>query len=95
MIERLIHLVCLVIDLAMIIIALFVLVESIKQKDFGETVCWLTILLALILLTFSRLYFLPPLILCSVGLFAIIQEDEYMWLDICRRYNIVVEWCNK
>ena len=95
MFERLIYLICLAVDLAMIIMALFVLVESIKQKDFGETICWLTILLALILLTFSRLYFLPPLILCSVGLFVIIQEDEYMWLDICRRYDIVVEWCNK
>lgn len=21
--------------------------------------------------------------------------DGDMWLDICRRYNIVVEWCNK
>ena len=72
MIENLIHLICLFIDLEMIIIALFVLVESIKQKDFGETIYWLTILFALILLTFSRLYFLPPLILCSVGLFAII-----------------------
>ena len=72
MIERLVYLICLFIDLAMIIMAAFVLVESIKEKDFGETVCWLTILLALILLTFSRLYFLPPLILCSVGLFAIL-----------------------
>ena len=95
MIERLVYFICLFIDLAMIILASFVLGESIKQKDFGETICWLTILLALILLTFSRLYFLPPLILCSVGLFAILQEDEYMWLDICRRYDIVVEWCNK
>ena len=72
MFENLIYLICLVVDLAMIIMASFVLVESIKEKDFGETICWLTILLALILLTFSRLYFLPPLILCSVGLFAII-----------------------
>ena len=72
MIERLIHLICLAVDLEMIIMALFVLVESIKDKDFGETICWLTILFALILLTFSRLYFLPPLILCSVGLFAIL-----------------------
>ena len=72
MIERLVYLICLFIDLAMIIMASFVLVESIKEKDFGETVCWLTILFALILLTFSRLYFLPPLILCSVGLFAIL-----------------------
>ena len=72
MFERLIYLICLAVDLAMIIMALFVFVESIKEKDFGETICWLTILLALILLTFSRLYFLPPLILCSVGLFAII-----------------------
>ena len=95
MIERLVYLICLFIDLSMIILASFGLVESIKDKDLGETVCWLTILLALILLTFSRLYFLPPLILCSVGLFVIIQEDEYMWLDICRRYDIVVEWCNK
>ena len=95
MIERLVYLICLAVDLAMIILASFVLVESVKDKDFGETICWLTILLALILLTFSRLYFLPPLILCSVGLFAILQEDEYMWLDICRRYDIVVEWCNK
>ena len=95
MIERLVYFICLFIDLSMIILASFGLVESIKEKDFGETICWLTILFALILLTFSRLYFLPPLILCSVGLFAIIQEDEYMWLDICRRYDIVVEWCNK
>ena len=95
MIERLVYFICLFIDLTMIILASFVLVESVKDKDFGETVCWLTILLALILLTFSRLYFLPPLILCSVGLFVIIQENEYVWLDICRRYNIVVEWCNK
>lgn len=72
MIRNLIHLICLGVDLAMIIMASFVIVESIKERDFGETVCWLTILFALILLTFSRLYFLPPLILCSVGLFAII-----------------------
>ena len=72
MIERLVYFICLAVDLVMIILASFVLVESVKDKDFGETVCWLTILLALILLTFSRLYFLPPLILCSVGLFVII-----------------------
>ena len=72
MIERLVYFICLFIDLAMIIMASFVFVESIKDKDFGEMICWLTILLALILLTFSRLYFLPPLILCSVGLFVII-----------------------
>ena len=72
MIERLIYFICLAVDLAMIILASFGLVESIKDKDLGETVCWLTILFALILLTFSRLYFLPPLILCSVGLFVII-----------------------
>ena len=72
MIENLIHLICLGVDLAMIIMASFVIVESVKDKDFGETICWLTILLALMLLTFSRLYFLPPLILCSVGLFAIL-----------------------
>ena len=82
MIENLIYFVCLVVDLVMIIMASFVLVESVKDKDFGETICWLTIFFALILLTFSRLYFLPPLILCSVGLFAILQQDEYMWLDI-------------
>ena len=95
MIERLVYFICLFIDLAMIILASFVLVESVKEKDFGETICWLTILFTLILLTFSRLYFLPPLILCSVGLFVIIQEDKYVWLDICRRYDIVVEWCNR
>ena len=72
MIERLVYLICLAVDLEMIIMALFVLVESIKEKDFGETVCWLTILFTLILLTFSRLYFLPPLILGSVGLFIIL-----------------------
>ena len=72
MFERLIYLICLAVDLAIIILASFVLVESIKEKDFGETICWLTILFALILLTFSRLYLLPPLIFCSVGLFAII-----------------------
>ena len=72
MIERLVYFICLFIDLSMIILASFGLVESIKGKDFGETICWLTILLALILLTSSRLYFLPPLIFCSVGLFAII-----------------------
>ncbi len=72
MFERLVYFICLAVDLAMIILASFVIVESVKDKDLGETVCWLTILLALILLTFSRLYFLPPLILCSVGLFAII-----------------------
>ena len=72
MFERLIYLICLAVDLAIIILASFVLVESIKEKDFGETICWLTILFALILLTFSRLYFLPTLILCSVGLFIIL-----------------------
>ena len=72
MIENLIYLICLAVDSAMIIMASFVLVESVKDKDFGETICWLTILLALILLTFSRLYFLPPLILCSFGLFIIL-----------------------
>ena len=72
MIERLVYLICLFIDLEMIILASFALVESIKDKDPGETICWLTILFALILLTFSRLYFLPPLILGSVGLFVII-----------------------
>ena len=72
MIERLVYLICLFIDLSMIILASFGLVESIKDKDLGETVCWLTILFALILLTSSRLYFLPPLILGSVGLFVII-----------------------
>ena len=39
MIERLVYFICLAVDLEMIIMAFFVLVESIKEKDFGETIC--------------------------------------------------------
>ena len=61
MIERLVYFICLVVDLAMIILALFVFVESIKDKDLGETICWLTILLALILLTATYPLFSWPI----------------------------------
>ena len=37
MIERLVYFICLFIDLSMIILASFGLVESVKDKDLGET----------------------------------------------------------
>ena len=50
MFERLIHLIVLSVSLAMIILASFILGESVKKKSLGETMFWLAILFAFIFL---------------------------------------------
>ena len=50
MIERLVYFICLAVDLAMMILSSFVLVERIKEKNLGETIYWLAILFAFIFL---------------------------------------------
>lgn len=61
MIENLIYFICLAVDLEMIIMASFVLVESVKDKCFREIICWLAILFALMLLTAAYLLFSWPI----------------------------------
>ena len=51
MIGRLVYLICFAVDLAMMILSSFVLVERIKEKNLGETIYWLAILFAFIFLT--------------------------------------------
>ena len=51
MIEHLIYLILLSVNLTVIILASFVLGESVKEKDFGETISWLVTLFALIFIT--------------------------------------------
>ena len=51
MIERLIYFICLSVSLTMIILASFILAESVKKKNLGETIYWLAILFAFIFLT--------------------------------------------
>lgn len=50
MIERLIHLIVLSVSLTMIILASFILGESVKKKNLVETIFWLAILFAFIFL---------------------------------------------
>lgn len=50
MIERLIHLIVLSVSLTMIILASFILGESVKKKNLVETIYWLAILFAFIFL---------------------------------------------
>ena len=47
------------------------------------------------LLLFVVSFFIINCPMFSWSVYNFMQEDEYMWLDICRRYDIVVEWCNK
>lgn len=51
MIEHLIYLIILSINLAVIILTSFVLGESVKEKNFKETMSWLVTLFALIFVT--------------------------------------------
>ena len=50
MFENLIYLIVLSVSLTMIILASFILEESVKKKSLGETIYWLAILFALIFL---------------------------------------------
>ena len=47
------------------------------------------------LLLLVVLFFIVSCPIFSWSAYNLMQEDEYVWLDICRRYDIVVEWCNK
>ena len=53
MIEHLIYLIILSVNLAVIILASFVLGESVKEKNFKETMSWLATLFALIFVTIN------------------------------------------
>ena len=50
MIERLVYLICLAVSLTMIILASFILGESVKKKNLVETIYWLATLFAFIFL---------------------------------------------
>ena len=50
MIERLIYFICLSVSLTMIILASFILAESVKKKNLVETIYWLAILFTFIFL---------------------------------------------
>lgn len=54
MIEHLIYSILLSVDLAVIILASFILGESVKEKDFGETIYWLAILFGNIFVTVNN-----------------------------------------